>query len=151
MKSVISDFESGLLNACEIELPGAKKDACFFHLRQCWKRALNEYNLTKKFLQDQSFKFSFNCLSALAFVKPEDVEHCFDLLLNHQDFHPDLKRYAERYFKPTWIRQDDGVKPRYSSDTWNVYERCVFSKIILSLDPSFISFLAFIYFQSKLI
>ena len=125
MKSVVSDFEKAVVGAVRLELPHAKHDGCLFHLRQSMKRNLGDpkYNLTKLFLSDASFKRSFNVLSSLAFVPPEDVLGLFDKVVADPSFHPALKNYAVNYFKNTYILQLDGTTPQYSIPLWNCFER----------------------------
>ena len=108
MKKFLCDYESSLLEAIEVELPGCKPQGCFFHKRQAQKRKLGELHMLKKLKEDEEFLHSFNCFSALAFVDPQDVKTLFNLMIAEPRFHPDLKDYADQYVRPTWIEGPNG-------------------------------------------
>ena len=100
-----------------------KTQGCFFHLRQALKRKLGEYNMLKKLKEDREFRHCFNLLSALAFVKPEDVKTVFEAMIQEPSFHPDLKDFVMDYFKPTYIEGPNGTRPFIKIEKWNVFYR----------------------------
>ena len=123
LKKFICDFESSLLEAIELELPGCKAQGCFFHKRQAQKRQLGERHMLKQLKEDKKFRHSFNMFSALAFVNPDDVKTLFDLMIQEPSFHPDLKDYATQYVRPTWIEGAGGTRPTIKIKNWTCFYR----------------------------
>ena len=123
LKKFLCDYESSLLEAIEVELPGCKPQGCFFHKRQAQKRKLGELHMLKKLKEDEEFLHSFNCFSALAFVDPQDVKTLFNLMIAEPRFHPDLKDYADQYVRPTWIEGPNGTRPSIRIKHWTCFYR----------------------------
>ena len=131
MKKFLCDFEPSLLKAVETEFPGLKKtQGCFFHFRQALKRNVGKRNLLSKLKEDRSFRKSFDCLSALAFVPENDVKMLFDKLIQQDFFHPDLKDYAKTYFLTTWIQGENGTRADYKLSDWNCFQRWELGKAL---------------------
>ena len=120
LKTVMSDYEPALMLAIEDKLPGAKREGCWFHALQAFRRKLGAYGLLKKLRDDSKFRHSFRCLCALAFAHHSDVYDLFyEIILNEDEFHPDLFEYALDYFLPTWIEGRNA----YPIKTWNIQKR----------------------------
>ena len=98
---------------------------------------LGKRNLIKNLKKDKKFRHSFNLFSALAFVPVDDIKPLFDLMIAEDKFHEDLVPFADEYFRPTWVEDQNGDAGRYEKDIWNVNERLFFAYIFYCISDIF--------------
>jgi hypothetical protein len=87
--------------------------------------------LSDHYKSGSSFYKAFNCLKALAFVKPEDVFAAFEYIksIAPQSFKPILRYFEKNYIgkkHPTLANQR--AIPLFPIQLWSVYERVLQDK-----------------------
>lgn len=102
--SILVDFERAAINAFSTAYPTAQVRGCYFHLCQSVVRKVNEVGLKIDYENNDEVRGFVRCLSALAFVPPEDVTEAFDLLVDTMP--PGIDHLDEliSYFEHTYIR-----------------------------------------------
>ena len=79
---------------------------CYFHFSQCFLRKLRKYPAVyEAYCEDPEYCFQLRHLLALAFLPPEDVTSCFELLMYEEFFARNEKELADFlvYFEKTWL------------------------------------------------
>ncbi|KAK3909666.1 FLYWCH-type zinc finger-containing protein 1 [Frankliniella fusca] len=128
-KTIISDFELGIINAAKAVYPDSVMRLCFFHLGQSMYRRVQEEGLQVVYNDptDRSIKTAVHQILSLAFVPPADVPAVYDELKREL---PRVVKVLGDYFEKTYIR---GVRrghgrgrarvvrgpPRYPVEEWN--------------------------------
>ena len=123
---IISDFELGIIRACEEVYPGVPVTGCFFHLSQSIYRRVQEEGLATSYRdpEDRSIRDFAHMTAALAFVPVSDVRTVFQLL---HDECPDEYLPVLQYFGDTYVlrrertRRGNWIEPRYPPCLWNQY------------------------------
>lgn len=130
-KTILVDFERAAMNSFRAMFPSAAVSGCYFHLSQSLIRKVMEVGLKTRYENDNSVREYIRCLSALAFVPPEDVVEAFELLV---DTMPDADHVDEvtTFFEHTYIR---GRRQRgrgevygpalFPMETWNKHSAAV--------------------------
>jgi len=79
---IMSDFEKGILNACNAVFPDAATTSCFFHLKQSLYRKIQEEGLQTLYNNpdDETIRLQSHMISALAFVPTDHVSRVFRML-----------------------------------------------------------------------
>lgn len=124
---IISDFELGIIRACQKVYPGVPVTACFFHLCQSIYRHVQEEGLATRYRDpdDRSIRDFAHMTAALAFVPISDVRTVFQLL---RDECPDEYLPVLQYFGDTYVlrrqrtRRGHWTEPRYPPNLWNQYD-----------------------------
>ena len=115
---IISDFESGLIEAVHQQFPNVLHTGCHFHFTQAVWRKVQELGLSAQYCSPQYAeltKFIQLCM-ALAFISVSDVLSQFNLCVAAlSDSDLALLTPFIAYFRKTWI---DGVFPIVM---WNQY------------------------------
>jgi len=118
-QTVVSDFESGLIEAVRVQFPNALHSGCHFHFTQAIIRKMKEVGLycayrdTTRYPEIGEF---IQMSMALAFVPDTEVQRQFEgLVANLNDVHKCMLERFITYFDETWV---DGV---FSLKMWNKY------------------------------
>ena len=127
--TVTSDYELAIMNAVEKTFRSTEIFGCFFHFKQSIQRNIADKGL-KSIYNDKDSEIRIKCkmLSALAYLPLEDI---LDGFLELQSQTPSAMNQLITYFEKTYIgckKPGRGVgrkPPRFSHETWNVYDRCV--------------------------
>lgn len=128
-RSIMSDFELGIVNAAEEKFPNAKIELCFFHLKKSLYRNVQELGLQVPYQDhaDSSVRDFCHMLAALAYVPVNDVRAAFRVLTGTA---PNVVGIPEliSYFGETYVIGIPGagrrraVSPRYPPHLWNVHQ-----------------------------
>lgn len=124
---IMSDFEKGILNACNAVFPDAATTSCFFHLKQSLYRKIQEEGLQTLYNNpdDETIRLQSHMISALAFVPTDHVSRVFRMLQDEVEEKLDsiLIYFGETYVigRPARGRRR-AVPPRYPPITWNQFD-----------------------------
>lgn len=124
---IMSDFEKGLINACNNVFPEAQVSGCFFHLGQSVYRRLQEEGLQAQYNdEDRRLKRYTHMLLSLAFVPVDDVSDTLTMLKaewrDEDDFIPMMKYFEKVYVSGVPGRgRRRAVAVRYPPALWNQY------------------------------
>ena len=133
LSRILIDFEKAALNAFTQMYSSSKTSGCYFHLCQSFNRKIGELGLKTVYENYPDFALSLKMIPALAFVPPEDVEPCFNLVieelgksldqLNLEDTVAELTDDLAGYFQRTYIKGEKlgrtEKKPTFSVEIWN--------------------------------
>nr|CAI5821208.1 unnamed protein product [Callosobruchus analis] len=126
--TILTDFETALVQACVEEFPASKHRGCFFHFSQCILRKIQTEGLIKKYETEPEFALKMKFLSALAFVPTTDVVEAFEILCDENMLPEDAQPILD-YFEDTWIgrpqRRQHRRSPRFSHSMWNCFNTVV--------------------------
>ena len=78
---IITDFEQAAINAAKTEFQNVRIHGCFFHLGQSIFRKIQSTELASRYNNDESFSLKLRKLSALAFLKPEEIPRGFEMVI----------------------------------------------------------------------
>ena len=127
---IMSDFELGIINACQEVFPYVTIATCFFHLGQNLYRNIQAHGLQVAYnsADDRSVKEFTHKLAALALVPICDVECYFAYLKRIAPDFEEMKLFV-KYFDTTYVRLAKGrrkaVSPRYPPRLWNHYDATI--------------------------
>jgi hypothetical protein len=97
---------------------------CHFHLGQNIWRRLQADGLQRRYIADADFASRVKCLTALAFVPPDQVAAAYEELIGSNDFRemdPLLDYFEDNYIgRP---RRGRRAAPRFPIPLWNQYHR----------------------------
>lgn len=117
----MADYEVAIRNAIKECFHSIRVEGCHFHHPQSTWRKLGKMGHWNDFKNIEGFARSFKTLNALAYIPPDEVLHCFRLLMSSPSFCQELKKFAMEYFYPVWIA---GINGRfYKIEDWNVFYR----------------------------
>lgn len=102
-RKVLVDFEKAAMTAFESAFPTATVTGCYFHLTQSIIRKVNEIGMKVDYHNNDELRACIRCLSALAFVPPNDVCEAFDLLAESMVQHERMNELLS-FFEHTYIR-----------------------------------------------
>lgn len=125
-RKLVTDFEKGILNACEKVYPDTPITCCFFHLKQSIYRKIQAFGLQTQYndAENDTIRLQSHMIAALAFVPTDEVPRIFRLLYNDIDDEllPVMQYFEETYVigKPARGRRK-AVAPRYAPVIWNQY------------------------------
>ena len=126
-EKIMTDFEKGIINACEEVYPGVPISCCFFHLKHSMYRKIQEVGLQTQYndAEDDTIRVETNMIPALAFVPTNEVSRVFCLLqeeVNHA-LQPVIQYFGETYVIGRRARgRRRAVAPRYMPAIWNQYD-----------------------------
>ena len=83
---MVTDFELAAINAFQAAFPGVEMTGCHFHLGQNIWRRLQADGLQSRYIADGDFASRVKCLTALAFVPPDQVAAAYEELVGSDDF-----------------------------------------------------------------
>jgi hypothetical protein len=114
--SIISDFESGLIETVRLQFPSARHLGCHFHFGQALFRKVQDEGLVISYRDVDTIRIFVEKCNALAFVPPAEVRGMFDELVNLLSV-PDQHQLQGfiAYFRSTWLNGN------FSIDMWNKY------------------------------
>lgn len=126
-EKIITDFEKGILNACQEVFPTVQTSCCFFHLKQSLYRKIQSSGLQCQYNdpEDETIRVQTHMLAALAYVPCDEVPRVFRRLKNHlvEDLAPISEYFGEYYVLGRSGRgRRRAVPPRYAPAAWNQYE-----------------------------
>lgn len=103
-RTILVDFEKAAMNSFAAVYPLASVTGCYFHLCQSVNRKVNEVGLKVAYESNNEVRGFVRCLTALAFVPPNDVEEAFELLAENSP--QDIEHLDEltTFFEHTYIR-----------------------------------------------
>ena len=118
-KIVVSDFESGLVDAMRVHFPQTSHSGCHFHYTQAVYKKVQDLGLTsayKEKLQENKIKEFVQLCMALAFIPKSEVvvqfNECVSILTEE---HRQLLERFIVYFRDTWAEGLFAIK------LWNKY------------------------------
>jgi len=118
VKEYVTDFESGILPAVSLELPGTIQRGCFFHFNQSIIKKIKEKMLWPTYNNNQLFFTTVQILSSLAYLPSSEIEETFLLIQNQiLPFLPEIQPILV-YFKRQWLE-------KISPSVWSLYGRQV--------------------------
>uniref|UniRef100_A0A915E455 H15 domain-containing protein n=1 Tax=Ditylenchus dipsaci TaxID=166011 RepID=A0A915E455_9BILA len=122
--SVSIDFEMAVISALEVVFPESDVWGCFFHLVQNMIKKLNVAGLKGRYETEPDFAVKCRMITAMAFVKPEDLMPVFAELeeLLPEELDPILD-WFQTYYIGFVNRRGNMVVPMFAHSLWNVYER----------------------------
>ncbi|KAG4076846.1 hypothetical protein HA402_006556 [Bradysia odoriphaga] len=131
-KYIITDFETGAINAAKKYFPRAKFHACFFHLCQSVWRHIQHLGLQTRYMSDPDYAKNVRQLLALAFVPPADITDRFIQLCRtpfwEENDDPDNGKLQDllQYFESTYIgsvgRNGKRKAVQFPPEIWSVHE-----------------------------
>ena len=110
-KSIMTDFESGLMSVLKTEFPSALYSSCYFHLTQAVYRAIQRLGLSTNYNNDDDVKHACRQLMALALLPATIIENTYDQLLLTMTTNLKntlsglLKYFQEQWFEKVPIQQ----------------------------------------------
>ena len=131
--SVSCDFELGLINSIEEIFPDSEIHGCFFHLKKCIWRHIQEYGLVTSYMdaknEENQTRLFCKMLACLAFVPVDDVISAFETLkknLPNNDLQK-LYKYFEQYYIGTMSkgRYAKRKTPQFEIEQWNCLNRTI--------------------------
>lgn len=141
-KHVITDFETGAINAFKSVYPIAKIHGCFFHLGQSLWRKIQNIGLAQRYSSDAEFALHVRELLALAFVPAADIPNAFSILcssdfwkVDEEDEYSPMLQELLAYFESTYI----GIETRtqatrgqamFPPELWSVHEITILGKYL---------------------
>jgi hypothetical protein len=117
---LVTDYETGVINAVATELPNTDHGGCLFHFDQAIFKKVKEYGLTRAYRRDQRVQDFVRKIMALPFLPIPLLRMNYNL---HKGAHNHLyRRYPAlvrltTYFEMTWLNGPFPVA------MWNVYNR----------------------------
>ena len=127
-KTILIDFEKAVMNVLSASYPSARVTGCYFHLCQSVVRKVNELGLKVDYESNDEVRGYVRCLSALAFVPPDDVEEAFELLAETMPVNIEHLDELTSFFELTDVRGRPGrgraavyAAAKFPIPTWNQY------------------------------
>lgn len=125
-EKMMTDFEKGILNACEEVFPLVPVFCCFFHLKQSLYRKIQSCGLQTTYNDpDKAIRVQTHMVAALAYVPVDQVPRIFKILEQYvQEELVDVLQYFGEYYvigRPGRGRRK-AVAPRFPPEKWNQYE-----------------------------
>ena len=113
---IVSDFESSLPEAINLQFPNATYMGCHFHFGQALWRRVQAVGLVTKYREEQPVRTFIECCNALAFIPIGEVSSEFsELVAQLSDSDKGQLAPFIDYFKLTWL---SGTFPL---QLWNKY------------------------------
>uniref|UniRef100_A0A915E0L8 MULE transposase domain-containing protein n=1 Tax=Ditylenchus dipsaci TaxID=166011 RepID=A0A915E0L8_9BILA len=120
------DYEIAVINALEVVFRESEIFGCLFHLVQNLKKHLAFHHLKGRYETDADFAVKCRMITAMAFVRPDEIMPVFEeleeILLGEIDLDPILA-----WFKKTYVGHENrrGIMspPLFAHSIWNVYDR----------------------------
>jgi hypothetical protein len=114
-KCIMSDFESGLMEAVKLQFPHTQHLGCHFHFGQALWRKCQETGIASEYSENEIIRGFIKKCVALAFIPVSEVLSTFDILTNTlpNDDRSKLDSFIT-YFFSTWLRG-------YNLNMWNKY------------------------------
>lgn len=121
-EKVVCDFEMGLKNAIETELPNTRVVGCYFHFCQSLWRKIQELGLSRTYRRRRHVRMLLRKLMAIGYLPVNIVRQNFNMIQTERRTRRLIGRYPAiqeflNYFRNTYI---DGQFP---IALWNVFER----------------------------
>ena len=105
--SVAIDFEVGLMNAINDELPNARISGCLFHFSQAMWRNIQHLGLTRLYKEDPEVRRFCRQLMALPFLPTDQLPHAYALIEQTAiDNVEDDPAELFEYYQAQWIDND---------------------------------------------
>jgi len=113
---IMSDFQSGLIEAVKLQFPNALHRGCHFHYSQAVWRKVQEYQLAVPYVHDEHVTPAIQLCLALAFIPDSEVKINFDHIVRDVPVSR-IERLQPffSYFSTTWV---NGIFPLVM---WNKY------------------------------
>lgn len=113
LKTVFSDFESGLSAAIESRFSFAGHTGCFFHFAQCIYRKVNDMGLANKYKSDKEFKLKIKMFIALGLTPSANrsiyLNELHTFLCSEENFDEHVMQFYNSYFLPNWINKKSWI------------------------------------------
>ncbi|XP_068245328.1 uncharacterized protein [Palaemon carinicauda] len=99
-KTIMVDFEIGMIKSLQLAFPQSEIKGCFFHLCQSLYRKVQSCGFQQRYLDDKEFSIATKMIAALALVPSSDVEKSFETLC---EFLPPETYPLQDYFEDTYL------------------------------------------------
>lgn len=116
-KKVNVDFEAAAIMALQEVFPAAQIQGCYFHLKKCLWRKVQELGLTRDYKENEEVRTVIKMCASLAFLKPEDVVDGWLEIYSQNPGNPKLIEFFD-YFTERWLENE-----QISIQLWNCYKR----------------------------
>lgn len=101
---MLVDFEKAAMNSFSASYPDATVTGCYFHLCQSILRKVNEIGLKAEYETNNEVRCYVRCLSALAFIPPDDVKEAFEILMDTMPMDIDHLEELTSFFELTYVK-----------------------------------------------
>ena len=99
-KTIVSDYETGLISAIRQELPGTEHHGCLFHFTQAIYKKLQELGLVTQYRDNINVQTYVRQLMALPFLSPTEISSTFHRLKARS---PKCIEKLLSYFSDYWL------------------------------------------------
>ena len=122
---IMTDFETGAINACKSIFRPQKHRCCFFHFGQIVFRKVQELGLKSRYAKDIGFSLSIKKLVALAFLEAHEIYRAFEECRALTDVPEIIAFLDENYINGKIVGyRSNGIPmrspPRYPPALWTV-------------------------------
>lgn len=116
-ETVNVDFEMAAVSAIREVLPSAHIRGCFFHMKKCLWRKVQELGLSTEYRENEDIRLHIRMCAALAFLKPEEVQDGWIEIHSQAPESPKLSLFFD-YFVENWLEN-----PEFPIKLWSCYQR----------------------------
>ena len=99
------DFEASAIAALRQVFPTAEISGCYFHMKKCLWRKVQDVSLTENYRQNEEIRLHVSMCAALAFLKPEDVSEGWVEIHSQAPDNQKLSTFFD-YFVDTWLHNE---------------------------------------------
>lgn len=125
--TIMTDYETALINAFTKQFPNTEMRGCFFHFSQCIYRKIQTSGLKRKYESDADLALKLKLLSALAYIPTKYVVTAFEQMIRSVEFPLETQPVVD-YFEDTWIGRPVGEKrrdPLFKHSHWNCFDAVI--------------------------
>lgn len=116
-RTINVDFEVSAISAIRQTLPHAKINGCFFHMKKCLWRKVQDLGLASEYRKNEDIRLHIQMCAALAFLKPEEVEDGWVEIHSHAPENTKLSQFFD-YFVENWLENT-----QFPLTMWSCHER----------------------------
>lgn len=116
-ETVNVDFEMAATSAIRDVFPSAHISGCFFHMKKCLWRKVQEVGLSTEYRENEEIRLHIRMCAALAFLKPEEVQDGWMEVHSQAPESPKLSLFFD-YFIENWLENSE-----FPVEMWNCHQR----------------------------